>query len=160
MHKGHVAYQEVNTMGLSQVDLILHVYRGTIGLLEKAKRDFKADRYMDGRTACEKAHKCIVHLYTTLNLEKGGVIADRLAKLYVYMLEKLDVVMANRSEKIMDELIQLLSNIKDGWEGIKTNGHHKSASAAPPAVKENEPDGPPVGAGAPSGHKARITVSA
>lgn len=160
MHKGHVAYQEVNTMGLSQVDLILYVYRGTIGLLEKAKRDFKADRYMDGRTACEKAHKCIVHLYTTLNMEKGGVIADRLAKLYVYMLEKLDVVMANRSETIMDELIQLLSNIKDGWEGAKKNGQHNSGAADHPATAEKEPDGPVAGSGAPSARKSRITVSA
>jgi flagellar protein FliS len=119
MNKGFSTYQENSTMGMSQLDLILMVYRGAISLLDQAKSDFSAQQFTSGRTACDKARKCIVHLYTTLDMEQGGEIAQNLGRLYAYMIEQLDVAVASKSEELLDSIIGFLKTIKEGWDGLK-----------------------------------------
>jgi flagellar protein FliS len=119
MKRGFGTYHEINTMGKSQLDLILMIYRGAIGLLEQAKCDFQAGELTAGRAACEKARKCIVHLYTTLDMDKGQEIAARLGQLYAYMIEQLDLAMASKSLPILDAVAGMLATIKEGWENLK-----------------------------------------
>lgn len=121
MQRGHNAYRQINTMGLSQIDLILTVYRGTIGLLDQARKDFSADKNASGRIACEKARKCIVHLYTTLNMEKGQDIARHLGQLYAFMIQQIDLAMASKSIETLTKVRDNLATIKEGWEGLKEN---------------------------------------
>ena len=47
MRKGLNTYREINTMGMSQVDLILTVYRGAIGFVESATTAFEAGKWYD-----------------------------------------------------------------------------------------------------------------
>jgi flagellar protein FliS len=117
---GTATYQQINTMSLDQIDLILMVYRGAISELHKAREAFAEDRPVDGRNACDKARKCIVHLYTTLDMDKGGEIAARLGQLYIYMVERLDIAVSTKEAKTFDEIIELLEVIKEGWEGVGT----------------------------------------
>jgi flagellar protein FliS len=115
---GTTTYQQITTMSLDQIDLILMVYRGAITELRKAGVAFEEDRFVDGRDACDKARKCIIHLYTTLDMDKGGEIASRLAQLYIYMVERLDIAVSTKGKKNIDEIISLLEVIKEGWEGV------------------------------------------
>ncbi len=119
MNKGFNTYKENSTMGMSQLDLILTVYRGAIKFIEQAKVEFEAERLTEGRTACEKARKCIVHLYTTLDMEKGEDIAEKLGQLYAFMIEQLDLAVASKSLDLLDSVIALLTTIKEGWDGLK-----------------------------------------
>ena len=134
MNKGFSVYQQNDTMAMSQLDLILTVYRGAIRLLKQAKSDFENQRLNEGRTAIEKARKCIVHLYTTLDMEKGEQIAEKLGHLYAFMIEQLDVAVANKSLDLIDDVASLLNTIKEGWEGLKEQGtaasREKTASNA------------------------------
>ncbi|MCK5127169.1 MAG: flagellar export chaperone FliS [candidate division Zixibacteria bacterium] len=136
MIKGYDTYKQNNTMGMSQLELILTVYRGTIRLLKQAKADFEEEKYAEGRTSCDKARKCIVHLYTTLDMEKGEDIAEKLGQLYAFMIEQVDMAVASKSLDLIDTVIGLLSTIKEGWEGLNEQGIEKST----PAVRSNQPD--------------------
>lgn len=106
-------------MGMSQLDLILTVYRGAINLLNQARASFEEKEYEEGRAACARARKCVVHLYTTLDMNKGGEIADGLGKVYAFMIEQIDLVSAGKSTEQIDEIIKLLDTIKEGWVGLK-----------------------------------------
>lgn len=130
MKCGCATYKEIDTMGMSQVDLIVTVYRGAMAYLDQAQADFESGKLSDGRTACESARKCIVHLYTTLDMEKGGVIADHLARLYAYMVEQLDLAVANKSCRILNEIKGLLGSLKEGWERLKEQETAAGAAAS------------------------------
>ncbi|MEE9441124.1 MAG: flagellar export chaperone FliS [candidate division Zixibacteria bacterium] len=119
MINGHNAYRETSTMGMSQLDLVLTVYRGTIGFLNQAKTEFELKNYTEGRTACDKARKCLVHLYTTLDMEKGGEIAEYLGKIYAHIIEQLDIAVADKSPKYFEDMISHLMTIKEAWDGLK-----------------------------------------
>jgi len=157
MENGHNAYKRNNTMGMSQIDLILMVYRGAINFLEQAKLDFAVQKFTTGRTACDRARKCMVHLYTTLDMEKGAEIAEHLGQLYAFVIEQIDLTVADKSMSRLDELIQIITTLKEGWDGIKQSQEATEASGTqgesftgvPVANQTSQPSG-----------KARITISA
>ena len=119
MKKGLSTYRQVNTMGMSQLDLILTVYRGAIGFVESAATAFEAGKTAEGQAACERVRRCLVHLYTTLDMEKGQAIAAKLGQLYAYMIEQLDLAAAGGSTTILGEIAGMLTTIKEGWESLK-----------------------------------------
>jgi flagellar secretion chaperone FliS len=154
MKRGYATYKEIDTMGMSQVDLILTVYRGAMAYLDQAQSDFESGKLTDGRTACERARKCIVHLYTTLDMEKGGAIADQLARLYAYIVEQLDLAVANKSCRLLHDINKILGGIKEGWEGLKRQeivaegkpaGDKPGGNSAGPGPAAKPPGTAPVG---------------
>jgi flagellar secretion chaperone FliS len=147
MKKGADAYRNINTMGMSQLDLILTVYRGALDYLQLAKKGFAEERFDGGRENCEKARKCLVHLYATLDIEKGQAIARQLGQLYAFMIERLDLALASKSSRDIDDIIGILTTLKEGWDGLK------AGDAAPAA--ENSMATSPASSG-----PARITLSA
>ena len=161
MKSGCHAYQKVNTMGMSQLDLILAVYRGTIGYLEEAKKAFQEEKPDIGRSACDRARKCVVHLYTTLDMEKGKEIANYLGSLYAYIIEQLDLAVASKAAKRFDDMIGVLETLKEGWEGIKDSKNMNQPGEG--ADNNNNQTNPPevLEAPAPSEEgRSGITISA
>jgi len=145
MKRGYATYKEIDTMGMSQVDLILTVYRGAMAYLDQAQSDFESGKLTDGRTACERARKCIVHLYTTLDMEKGGAIADHLARLYAYIVEQLDLAVANKSCSLLHDINKILGGLKEGWEGLKRQEAVAEAKPAGPGPAAKPSGTAPVG---------------
>lgn len=58
-------------------------------------------------------------LRSSLNLEAGGEIATNLDALYDYMVRRLMSAHAQNNPAMLDEVVQLLQQIKSGWDGIK-----------------------------------------
>jgi flagellar protein FliS len=161
MNRGFSAYKKINTMGMSQLDLILTVYRGAMEYLDRAQSDFKEGQMNEGREACEKARKCIVHLYTTLDMDKGGAIASHLGRLYAYMIEQIDLGMASKSDELFDNVRGILGNIKEAWEDLKDKEtalpiDDISAKEVRPVVEAGETS--PESGSSPNGN--RLTFSA
>ncbi len=55
-------------------------------------------------------------LQTSLNKEEGGDIADNLNELYAYMIKTLLEANLHSDIDKVDEIIKLLSVVKDGWD--------------------------------------------
>ena len=160
MRKGLNTYREINTMGMSQVDLILTVYRGAIGFVESAATAFEAGKTAKGQAACERTRRCLVHLYTTLDMEKGQAIAAKLGQLYAYMIEQLDLAAASGSTKILGDVGRMLTTIKEGWESLRgsengTAAPDLSTDGAGDEVRPDDDPGP-----RPRKSDERITISA
>jgi flagellar protein FliS len=118
MHRGLTTYQKAQTEGLSQRDLIVMCYKGAIRYLTEAKDRHQKNDFDGFSELLEKAHRVIFHLYTTLDMDRGGEIADRLADLYAFLISQLYLVNATKDVDIVDKLIGILSTLRDGWVGL------------------------------------------
>lgn len=146
MKTGCRAYQKINTLSMSQLDLVLTVYKGAVDFLNQAKSDYMAEKFTDGRDATEKARKCVVHLYTTLDMEKGKEISQNLGRLYAFCIEQIDLVTGSKSMERIDSIINVLETLKEGWEALKAQ--QKAPVSKPPDEEETaDPSMMPTNAG-------------
>lgn len=116
-------YTQVNTeteiTTASPHRLIQMLYEGALESITKARGHMVRQQVADKCTQISKALAIIVDgLEASLNLEAGGEIAENLAALYDYMARQLVEANIRNSPDILDEVHRLLSEIKEGWDGI------------------------------------------
>lgn len=129
-------YRETDTLGKAQIDLILQVYDGAIAAFSSARDSYAKKNYDSGYTDLEKAKRFLTHLYTTLDFEQGGEVANNLGQLYAYMINQTNVVEASKDVGGIDSNLKILQNLRQGWSDIKS----RTASAAgPPEPAETAP---------------------
>lgn len=71
--------------------------------------------------AVGKAIALIVQLNGTLDLERGGEVAQNLRALYDYMMTRLTLANATNDGRIVAEVAGLVAEIKVGWDQIVTD---------------------------------------
>ena len=79
-----------------------------------------SDVIMKG-TAMGKAIRLINQLNSTLDMERGGEIAESLRALYVYILARLTLANATNDATIVAEAVKLVRDVKTGWDQIVTD---------------------------------------
>ena len=131
---GLQAYQRVNTQ-TSIVDadphkLIQLLYSGAIERVNMAKARMQAKDYYGKSQLINKAIEIIGGLRSFLDFEKGGDLAPRLEALYDYMERTLLEGSARNDMAKLDEVIELLRSIKEGWDGIREEVVTQQSQAA------------------------------
>ena len=110
---------ETGVMAANPHKLILMLYEGALQSVAVAKQAM-----LDGRTATKgeatsKAMEIIDNgLRASLDLEGGAEIAQRLAALYNYMCERLLHANLRDDPAALDEVRELLLELKGAWEEI------------------------------------------
>jgi len=69
-------------------------------------------------------------LQASLDKDKGGEIAQNLDDLYVYMSRRLIEAHAGNDSTLLDEVSDLLKQIKEAWDAIADHAHAHSEPAA------------------------------
>jgi len=118
MNKKIMNYQAADTLGRSSVELVVKVYDGAIGSLRQAAEAYSNEDFQKGYEFIEKAKRFVVHLYTTLDEEKGQDVARNLSQLYAYVIEKMNIVQATKDLGLINESISVLGNVRSGWEQL------------------------------------------
>ena len=68
---------------------------------------------------CSRAIRILDELRDALDMERGGEIAANLDRLYEYMSRRIvEANLRDQPEKL-DEVLQLLGEIRAGWDGIR-----------------------------------------
>jgi flagellar protein FliS len=124
-------YHAADTMGRSMPELVVKVYDGAIGNLHQAREHYRNKNLQSGYESMERVKKFIVHLYTTLDEEKGGEIAEKLSKIYVYIIEQINMVQATKDLKMIDDAVEILNNVRDGWVQLAGNKSREKISGSP-----------------------------
>ena len=118
------AYQTVQVdaavLGASPHELIAKLLNKAIDSTVEAKR-YMADGDIANKTAHIKIAVAIISdgLRSSLDMEAGGELAERLDALYEYMSQRLLKAHIDNDITILDEIVTLLREIKSGWDGIK-----------------------------------------
>jgi flagellar secretion chaperone FliS len=71
--------------------------------------------------AIAKTLGLIGQLNGTLNMERGGPVAENLRALYEYMMNRLTLANATNDQSVVAEVAGLISMIKSGWDQIVTD---------------------------------------
>ncbi|WP_370231096.1 flagellar export chaperone FliS [Marinobacter nauticus] len=131
---GLQAYQRVNTQtSITDADphkLIQLLYNGAIERINMAKAQMQAKDYAGKAQLLNKAIEIIGGLRSFLDFEKGGDLAPRLEALYDYMERTLLEGSARNDMAKLDEVIELLRSIKEGWDGIREEVVNQQSQAA------------------------------
>jgi len=121
----------INDNNLSQVDnnkvqTLLKVLEGSILFTQNAR---EAMNNNDDRTKSENISKVIsilTQLDCALDINVGGELAQNLSGLYKYMMNRLTYANIQDDPEILNEVISLLTNIKEGFDGaaLKTTDNN------------------------------------
>lgn len=71
--------------------------------------------------AIAKTLGLIGQLNGTLDMERGGQVAQNLRALYEYMMNRLTLANATNDQSVVAEVAGLISMIKSGWDQIVTD---------------------------------------
>ncbi|OEY65131.1 flagellar export chaperone FliS [Marinobacter sp. X15-166B] len=121
--RGLRAYQQVNTQtSITDADphrLIQLLYNGALERINMAKARMSAQDYEGKGQLITKALEIIGGLRSFLDFEKGGELAAQLEGLYDYMERSLFEANARNDVAKLDEVAELLRQVKEGWDGIR-----------------------------------------
>ena len=120
-------YQKVNVqsqiMDASPHKLIQMLMDGALDKIAKAKGSIKQGDVSQKGAQISWAISIIDGLRMSLDLEKGGDIAQNLGDLYEYMERQLLQANMTNEVELLDEVSGLLRQVKDGWDAIPAELH-------------------------------------
>ena len=126
------AYKKAAVSTVDQRKLIIMLYDGAIRFLTQATDKMaKAETYEAHRNLI-RGKSIIAELLASLNLEAGGEIARNLQRLYTYMFNELIEANLNNDVKRVASVVELLKELRLGWQGIKPEGAPSTEAPAAP----------------------------
>lgn len=105
--------------------LIQMLMEGALGKIAAAKGNMEHGNIQAKGDQIGSAISILDGLKSSLDKEKGGEIAQNLDDLYIYMERRLIEAHSNNDTAILDEVSDLLRQIKEAWDAI---GGHAAAS--------------------------------
>lgn len=120
------SYQRVGVeSGVASADshkLILMLFEGSISALSRAKQEISRNNIAAKGEMISKAISIIDNgLKASLDISVGGEIANNLQALYEYMTRQLLIANIQNSIGIINEIIELLSQLQLAWGSIGNN---------------------------------------
>ena len=129
-------YQKTRVETSGKLDLVILCYEQAVQSLVQAKAYFVDGEYEKKATAMQKALNISNELQCALNFDKGGEIAKNLDALYSYLLKRLLVADIQRDLTVVDEAIQIMSELKTAWEGISAKEDDDPENVSVPGSKD------------------------
>lgn len=112
-------YVENDVLNQDPVELVRLLYSKAIEKLIRGKAHLEAGRVAERSEALGRAMEIVLELQGSLDVEKGGEIAKNLALLYDYIQERLSLANARQLGEPIEEAIQLLSTLSEGWRACR-----------------------------------------
>lgn len=135
------AYQNTAVKTASQGKLVVMLYEGAIKQLSAAAKCFDIVTGKVPASAIEKygnhimkAQEIIGELQTSLDMDKGGQIAQNLMSLYVYFNHELMEANINKDKKKLDFVHTMLSQLAEAWETAANSTSNAPAANVRPAL--------------------------
>ena len=91
-------------------------YKGLLSLGRQSKIDLQKNNLEGANYRLQRMQSLIIELKNNLDLENGGDLANQLNDLYDYMHNKILKANVKKEEKIIDEVLNLINILLDGWE--------------------------------------------
>lgn len=133
------SYRKVATQTASPAQLVLMLYDGAIGFLERALAGFNAtDPLQFNKTVNNnilRAQAIIYEMNSNLDMEAGGEIAANFRRLYNYLYSRLREANFKKQKPPLEETLMRLRALRDTWAEMLRRGGGAPArpAAANPA---------------------------
>lgn len=112
-------YQKNLIYSATPIQIVLILYDGIIASIEKGKMASLDKDYFELNVSFLKAQQLISELIHSLNMEKGGEVAQNLYALYEFFYEQL--VLANLTKDVtqIESLLKMVKDLREGWAKIE-----------------------------------------
>ncbi|MBQ4132152.1 MAG: flagellar export chaperone FliS [Desulfovibrionaceae bacterium] len=118
MLKAKQAYFQTQVTTTTQGELVVLLYDGAIKYLRLAKEKIAAKDFAEKGILISKALDIIQELDSSLNMEQGGEISVNLHSLYIFAQRQLLQANLKMDQKLVDEVITMLSSLRDAFAAI------------------------------------------
>jgi len=122
-------YKTQAIMTAPPAKLVAMCFDRTIGALRDSIRSIEAG---DIQARCDhstRAANIVAHLWSTLDLERGGEIAANLSSIYGFVMGRLPDINMNNDADAAREIIDVLEPLSRSWNELADKG---AAAPAPP----------------------------
>ncbi|KRW60911.1 flagellar export chaperone FliS [Pseudomonas sp. TTU2014-080ASC] len=109
---------ESRAAAASPYELVLVLFDGLLDELARARGHIEAKRYQQKGRSLEKCLNILNGLNGALDYDAGGETVQSLSRLYDYCIYRLSDVSVSLSLEGLDEVVGLLSVLREGWEGV------------------------------------------
>ena len=123
------AYQKYRHTQISTANpgkLVLMLYQGGIKFLNLAKKSIQDNNIEDTNNYIVRVQNIVLELMDTLDMDKGGQISQNLYNLYEYMNHRLVQANIKKDVEIIEEVSELLKDLKDTWKEILDSNAQQS----------------------------------
>jgi flagellar protein FliS len=108
-------YRKAQVESATPLGLVVMLYDGALRSAAEARAAIER-RDVPARTkAISRLLGIVGELRGTLDMERGGDISHSLDRLYAYVLERLVEASFKRTVEPLDEVIRVLTPLRDGW---------------------------------------------
>lgn len=112
-------YHNTHVQTADQRKLIIMLFDGMIRFLNKGKIDISARDFENAHQNIQRARDIVSELLATLRPEKAGDLGENLKRLYTYSFNRLVEANLKKDTEMIDEVIHIMSNIREGWKMMK-----------------------------------------
>lgn len=121
---------ETSVAEASPHGLVLLLFDGAIQACHSAKLHMEQKEIPEKGMAISKAINIVTNgLKASLDREAGGELAERLAALYDYMVQRLLFANLKNEPAALSEVVTLLSELREAWAQISPAPQQNSAAA-------------------------------
>lgn len=142
MENNIAKYLTQQVMTASPAKLVYMLYDRAIASLREAVAAIEAGEIEVRWKANKRAIDIIEHLWSTIDIDRGGEIGENLNKLLPSMLLRLPDVDIHNDPKPAEDVIMLLEPLRDAWRELAMNGAGAAAPSPRPAYGHGTPAGP------------------
>jgi len=114
------AYMKNSVQTASPLQQVILLYERAIVAMKAAKEDIENKNIPSKVSNITKASDIIRALDSSLDFEKGGDIAKNLHSIYDFLSYSLIQVNLKNDTQLLNDLIEIMENLKEGWEGIQS----------------------------------------
>jgi flagellar protein FliS len=118
-NNGHDAYLESRVFSAGPLELVHLLYQAGIQAVRDARHFLGKGDIAERSRSINKACEVLMELNSSLDRDRGGEIAQRLALLYDYMLGRLLDANIQQSDAPLAEVLSLLATLGEAWDGVR-----------------------------------------
>ena len=127
-------YRSVDAYGAAaasdRMQLVLRLMQGALDRIATARGHMRRGEQAPKGEALGRAVRMIDGLRSCLDHERGGEIAANLAALYDYMTRRLTEANLRNDQRGLDEVADLLDEIRGGWEQMAASPDLRAVPAS------------------------------
>jgi flagellar protein FliS len=131
MYNSSNTYQQIAVQTSSPARLVVMLYEGAVRFLRDSVGAIESKDLERKRQSIDRAVAIVQHLHSTLDMEKGGKVAEDLHQLYSYVMARILEGSAKLESAPLEEALKLLNVLLAGWEELAKK---ELAPAVPPQM--------------------------
>ena len=129
--KGLGRYQDMKVQTASPAQIMIMLYDGAIRFSLQAKKKIEERDFEGKGVFISKTQAIIDELMNSLDFTIAPDLCTNLQKLYIYINERLTHANIQLDAEAMDEVIQLLNTLRDGWKQALASEQDPTVKAQP-----------------------------